>query len=119
MHIPDNYLSPATCAVMGAAMVPVWALAMRHIKKELPKEKIPLLGIGARGCIGRARPAGPARRGDRVAAPIDPPQTLLCRPEAGQRARRRARGAAPGPRLTLGGEALEGASIEPATITGL
>jgi len=47
MHIPDNYLSPATCAVMGAAMVPVWAFAVRRIKKELPKEKIPMLGIGA------------------------------------------------------------------------
>jgi cobalt/nickel transport system permease protein len=47
MHIPDNYLSPATCAVMGAAMVPVWTLAVRHVRKDLPKEKIPLLGIGA------------------------------------------------------------------------
>lgn len=47
MHIPDNYLSPATCAVMGAAMVPVWAVAVTKVRKELPKEKIPLLGIGA------------------------------------------------------------------------
>ncbi|HTX74275.1 MAG TPA: cobalt transporter CbiM [Rectinemataceae bacterium] len=47
MHIPDNYLSPATCAVMGAAMVPVWSLAIRHVKKELPRERVPLLGIGA------------------------------------------------------------------------
>ena len=47
MHIPDNYLSPATCAVMGAVMVPVWAVAVTKVRKELPKEKIPLLGIGA------------------------------------------------------------------------
>ena len=47
MHIPDNYLSPATCAVMGAAMVPVWAVAVKKVRKDLPKEKIPLLGIGA------------------------------------------------------------------------
>ncbi len=47
MHIPDNYLSPATCAVMGAAMVPVWAVAVKKVKEEVPKEKIPLLGIGA------------------------------------------------------------------------
>ncbi len=47
MHIPDNYLSPATCAVMGAVMVPVWTLAVRHVRKDLPKEKIPMLGIGA------------------------------------------------------------------------
>ena len=47
MHIPDNYLSPATCAVMGAVMVPVWTLAVRHVRKYLPKEKMPMLGIGA------------------------------------------------------------------------
>jgi cobalt/nickel transport system permease protein len=47
MHIPDNYLSPATCAVMGAAVVPVWAKSVTKIKNELPKAKIPLLGVGA------------------------------------------------------------------------
>lgn len=47
MHIPDNYLSPSTCAVLGIAMVPVWATSIKKIKAEIPKEKIPLLGIGA------------------------------------------------------------------------
>lgn len=47
MHIPDNYLSPVTCAVMTAAMVPVWAFAIKKVKKELPKAKLPQLGIGA------------------------------------------------------------------------
>lgn len=47
MHIPDNYLSPATCAVMGAAMVPVWTIAVKKVKKEITKEKLPLMGIGA------------------------------------------------------------------------
>lgn len=47
MHIPDNYLSPSTCAVMGAAMVPVWTIAVKKVKKEISKTKIPLLGIGA------------------------------------------------------------------------
>ena len=47
MHIPDNYLSPETCAVMGAAMVPVWAVAVKKIKEEIPKEKLPMLGVGA------------------------------------------------------------------------
>jgi cobalt/nickel transport system permease protein len=47
MHIPDNYLSPATCAVMGAAMVPVWAVSVRKVKRELPNTQMPLLGIGA------------------------------------------------------------------------
>jgi cobalt/nickel transport system permease protein len=47
MHIPDNYLSPATCAAMGAIMVPVWAVAARKVKQEVSRAKIPLLGIGA------------------------------------------------------------------------
>jgi cobalt/nickel transport system permease protein len=47
MHIPENYLSPATCGVMAAAMVPVWVHAVKKIKVELPKEKVPLLGVGA------------------------------------------------------------------------
>ena len=47
MHIPENYLSPATCGVMGAAMVPVWAHAVKKVNEELPKDKIPLLGVGA------------------------------------------------------------------------
>jgi cobalt/nickel transport system permease protein len=47
MHIPENYLSPATCAVMTVAMVPVWGHCVKEIKNELPKEKIPMLGVGA------------------------------------------------------------------------
>lgn len=47
MHIPENYLSPATCAVLTAAMVPVWARAVKHIKKDLPKEKVAMIGVGA------------------------------------------------------------------------
>jgi len=47
MHIPDNYLSPATCAAMAVAVAPAWVLSVKKVSKELPKEKIPLLGIGA------------------------------------------------------------------------
>ena len=47
MHIPENYLSPASCAVMGAAMLPVWVHAVKKVSREMPKEKIPLVGIGA------------------------------------------------------------------------
>ncbi len=47
MHIPDNYLSPATCAAMAAAMVPAWVVSIKKAGRELPKEKLPLLGIGA------------------------------------------------------------------------
>ena len=47
MHIPENYLSPAACGVMGAAMVPVWVHAVKRVNAELPKDKIPMLGVGA------------------------------------------------------------------------
>ena len=47
MHIPENYLSPATCGVMTVAMVPVWAHAIKKVKVELPKEKLPMVGVGA------------------------------------------------------------------------
>ena len=47
MHIPDNYLSPSTCAVMGAAMVPVWSIAVKKVKSEISKIKMPMLGVGA------------------------------------------------------------------------
>lgn len=47
MHIPDNYLSPATCAVMGAAMIPIWARAVKKVKEEVSAKKMPLMGVGA------------------------------------------------------------------------
>ena len=47
MHIPDNYLSPQTCAVMTAAMVPVWVISVKKIKNELPAEKMPVMGVCA------------------------------------------------------------------------
>lgn len=47
MHIPDHYLSPSTCAVLGTSMLPVWTVSVKKVKAEISKEKIPLLGIGA------------------------------------------------------------------------
>jgi cobalt/nickel transport system permease protein len=47
MHIPDNYLSPQTCAVMGAVMVPAWAIAVKKVKEEVSEKKMPVLGISA------------------------------------------------------------------------
>lgn len=47
MHIPENYLSPATCAILTAAMVPVWVHAVKKVKEEMPKEKISMIGVGA------------------------------------------------------------------------
>ncbi len=47
MHIPDNYLSPSTCAVFGAVMLPVWKRASIKIKNEITRQKMPLLGVAA------------------------------------------------------------------------
>ncbi|WP_297425848.1 cobalt transporter CbiM [Clostridium sp.] len=47
MHIPDNYLSPSTCAAFGAAMLPVWKRASAKVKAEVTRQKMPLLGVAA------------------------------------------------------------------------
>ena len=47
MHIPDNYLSPTTCVVMGTVMVSIWRTAVKKVKNESTKKRIPLMGIGA------------------------------------------------------------------------
>ena len=47
MHIPDNYLSPQTCAVMTAAMVPVWAVSVHKMRKEFSRDEIALPGTCA------------------------------------------------------------------------
>lgn len=47
MHIPENYLSPSTCAVAAIAMVPVLRAAVRHVSEEVPRDKIPLIGVAA------------------------------------------------------------------------
>ena len=51
MHIPENYLSPSTCGVMGAAMVPILAVAVKKTRETLPREKMPLLGVAAAFCF--------------------------------------------------------------------
>lgn len=47
MHIPENYLSPSTCSVATIAMLPVWATAVKHVRDEVPRDKVPLLGVAA------------------------------------------------------------------------
>ena len=49
MHIPDNYLSPATCAVMFAVAAPVVAVSAKKVKVQLKehRELAPMLGIAA------------------------------------------------------------------------
>jgi cobalt/nickel transport system permease protein len=47
MHIPDGYLSPTTCAVLGTAMVPVWWVAARRVGRVVRSRYVPLLAIAA------------------------------------------------------------------------
>jgi len=47
MHIPDGYLSPATCSVFYAIMAPVWIGASKIVKKTLKAKQVPFLAIGA------------------------------------------------------------------------
>src|SRR5579872_4001121 len=47
MHIPDGYLSPETCGVFGAAMIPAWSAAGRRVRKTVKQRQVPLLALGA------------------------------------------------------------------------
>jgi cobalt/nickel transport system permease protein len=47
MHIPEGYLSPQTCGVMGAVMLPIWAATGRKVAKTLDKKNIPMMAMGA------------------------------------------------------------------------
>ena len=49
MHIPDNYLSTTTCAVLAVAAAPVVGLSITKVKAQLKenKELAPMLGIAA------------------------------------------------------------------------
>ena len=47
MHIPENYLSPSTCGVLGVAMVPILGVAVKKVGETVPKNKMPLLGVAA------------------------------------------------------------------------
>ena len=45
MHIPDGYLSPATCAVTYALALPFWYLAFARVKRLLHTRMVPLLAV--------------------------------------------------------------------------
>ena len=51
MHIPENYLSPSTCAVFDVAMVPIWGYAAKKVRETVPRDKMPLVGIAAAFCF--------------------------------------------------------------------
>ncbi len=47
MHIPDGYLSPSTCLTLGAAMVPVWAVAARRVKARVQSRLVPVMAMAS------------------------------------------------------------------------
>lgn len=47
MHIPDNYLSVSTCAVLTAATVPVWYRSIKTVVRDFPQERFSALGVAA------------------------------------------------------------------------
>jgi cobalt/nickel transport system permease protein len=51
MHIPDGYLSPETCATLGAAMVPAWYTAGRRVRRVVKSRSVPLLALGSAYCF--------------------------------------------------------------------
>jgi cobalt/nickel transport system permease protein len=47
MHIPDGYLSPATCAALYAGATPFWYTSLRRMKRVLNSRMVPLLSVFA------------------------------------------------------------------------
>lgn len=47
MHIPDGYLSPATCTALYGASAPFWYVALERVKKALHTRLIPRLSLFA------------------------------------------------------------------------
>lgn len=47
MHIPDGYMAPQTTIPALAAMVPMWGIAARKVKKEVGEKNLPTLALGA------------------------------------------------------------------------
>jgi cobalt/nickel transport system permease protein len=47
VHIPDGYLSPQTYLVLDVAMIPIWVIAAKKVKRTLKTKQIPLMALGA------------------------------------------------------------------------
>jgi cobalt/nickel transport system permease protein len=47
VHIPDGYLSPQTYVVLDVAIIPIWVVAARKVKRTLKTKQIPLMALGA------------------------------------------------------------------------
>jgi len=51
MHIPDGYLSPATCAVMFVVMLPFWYFGLKKLREKLNARSAPLVALLAAFCF--------------------------------------------------------------------
>ena len=47
MHIPDGYLGPPTYGLLYGAMIPLWALASKIVRRTLQQRQVPFLALGA------------------------------------------------------------------------
>src|SRR6202140_425739 len=47
MHIPDGYLSPATCVALYAGAAPFWYASLHRLKRALNTQMVPLLSVFA------------------------------------------------------------------------
>jgi cobalt/nickel transport system permease protein len=45
MHIPDGYLSPATCATLYVGAAPFWYVALRRVRQALHTRLVPLVSL--------------------------------------------------------------------------
>jgi cobalt/nickel transport system permease protein len=45
MHIPDGYLSPVTCAVMFAVMLPFWYFGLQKLREKINARSAPLIAL--------------------------------------------------------------------------
>ena len=51
MHIPDGYLSPATCAVMFLIILPFWYVGLKKLREKLNARSAPLIALLAAFCF--------------------------------------------------------------------
>ena len=47
MHIPDNYLSASTCAILALAAAPAWIHSVKKTTRDFPRERISAIGVAA------------------------------------------------------------------------
>jgi len=45
MHIPDGYLSPATCIVMFLIVLPFWVTGARRLRQRMSAKNVPLISL--------------------------------------------------------------------------